>query len=655
MKIWTKIKKWFADHKPSKRRIIQLYAALLFNANIKGFVKGTIYTGPTKNICTPGLNCYSCPGASGACPLGALQNSLASSNKRLPYYMFGIILLYGIIAGRWICSFLCPFGLIQELLHKIKTPKIKKSRVTRILSYFKYVILVVFVFIFPLMYMFRRVPLPAFCKYICPAGTLEGAMGLLSNKVNASWFSMLGPLFTWKFILLVSFVVGAIFMFRFFCRFFCPLGALYGLFNKISFFGIQLDKSNCTNCNLCVKKCQMDIAHVGDQECISCGECIDVCPTGAISWKGSKIILHANEINIDENVTPIGTPEHDKLVEEKKKKIKTRNTIIKVSIIASMAALLIGALLYYNVFYGRNDDKKSSENQTEVQTERPTEPPIVIPDTHGMEFELNADGESYTVTGLGDVTDSEIAIPATYENLPVTAIGESAFANTDITLLSIPSSITSIGAKAFENCAELTRTIIPESVTVIGENAFAGCSKATISCSILKADKPAGWAKNWCSDDVAIKWLLPATGYKVGMLCPEMSLDTYKGSSFNISQTKGKVTVINFWGTWCTPCVQELPHFNDIANEYSDSVAVIAIHSALDSDTGGDYISENFPGTKMIIPRDTQNDDYFKSLGGTVAYPMTLVLDADGIVVFRTEGSLTHAQLKNAVELALSK
>jgi ferredoxin len=249
---------------PSRRKLIQLYAALLFNANLKGFINGQIYKGPLKNICTPGLNCYSCPGASGACPLGSLQNALGNSTKRAPYYILGILVLYGIILGRYICGFLCPFGLIQELFHKIKTPKIKKGRVTRVLSYLKYVILVVFVIIVPLLYGLRDVPLPAFCKYICPAGTLEGAFGLLSNEINASKLSMLGPLFTWKFLLMVSFIVGSIFMFRFFCRFFCPLGALYGLFNKISIFGVKLEKSKCTSCGLCTAKCGMDIRHVGD-------------------------------------------------------------------------------------------------------------------------------------------------------------------------------------------------------------------------------------------------------------------------------------------------------------------------------------------------------------------------------------------------------
>ena len=140
---FSKMKGWL----PSKRKLIQLYSALLFNANIKGFVGGKIYKGPLKNVCTPGLNCYSCPGASGACPLGSLQNSLSSTEKGSWYYVVGILLLWGILFGRMICGWLCPFGLIQELLYKIKTPKLKKNRFTRILSYFKYVLLVFFVII----------------------------------------------------------------------------------------------------------------------------------------------------------------------------------------------------------------------------------------------------------------------------------------------------------------------------------------------------------------------------------------------------------------------------------------------------------------------------------------------------------------------------
>ena len=123
-----KFSDWRRAHKPAARRLSQLYAALLYNANVKGFIEGRIFTGGTKAVCVPGLNCYSCPGAVGACPLGALQNALNASGHTAPWYMLGILMLYGLIFGRTICGWLCPAGLIQELLHKIPTPKIRKNK-----------------------------------------------------------------------------------------------------------------------------------------------------------------------------------------------------------------------------------------------------------------------------------------------------------------------------------------------------------------------------------------------------------------------------------------------------------------------------------------------------------------------------------------------
>lgn len=289
-KIFKKIGAWFVRHKPSKRRIIQLYAALLYNANIKGFFNGRIYKGPTKNLCVPGLNCYSCPGAVGACPLGSLQNALSASSVRTPTYIIGILALFGLMLGRTICGFLCPVGLGQELLYKIKTPKLKKSRVTRVLSYFKYVVLIALVVIVPLAF-----TVPGFCEYICPAGTFEGGLGLLTNPNNEGLLANLGPLFSWKFTLLVLIIVASVFIFRVFCRFLCPLGAIYGFFSKIALLGVKLDKEKCTDCGLCVGVCKMDIKRVGDHECIHCGACISVCPAKAISWKGSSLFVRAND------------------------------------------------------------------------------------------------------------------------------------------------------------------------------------------------------------------------------------------------------------------------------------------------------------------------------------------------------------------------
>ncbi|MGN0801285.1 MAG: 4Fe-4S binding protein [Candidatus Faecivicinus sp.] len=282
------MKNWLRSHRPTRRRLIQLYAALLYNAHLKGFADGKIYTGLSKNLCVPGLNCYSCPGAVGACPLGALQNALAASATRAPLYILGMLMLFGLTLGRTICGFLCPMGLIQELLYKIRTPKLGKNRATRALSWLKYAILAVFAVLIPTMYAAQRFPVPAFCKYICPAGTLEGAISLLAHPVNAGSFAMLGALFTRKVVLLVLILAACVFIFRAFCRFLCPLGAIYGLFSRIALLGVRVDAEKCVDCGRCVGSCRMDVRRVGDHECIHCGACMSACPAGAIQWKGKR-------------------------------------------------------------------------------------------------------------------------------------------------------------------------------------------------------------------------------------------------------------------------------------------------------------------------------------------------------------------------------
>ena len=245
---------WWQAHKPTTRRLVQLYSALLPNAHVKGFIDGKIYQGRAKYACAPGFNCYSCPGAVGACPLGSIQNALGSAGHRAGWYVLGIILLYGVILGRTVCGWLCPLGLIQELLHRIPTPKIRKSPVTRALSWLKYVLLIVFVVAIPLTYGLRYdLPLPAFCKYICPAGTSEGAMGLLANPANAEMFSMLGILFSRKFAIMLGIALACVFCFRAFCRFICPLGAIYGLFNRFNVIGVRVDAARCNGCGACVR------------------------------------------------------------------------------------------------------------------------------------------------------------------------------------------------------------------------------------------------------------------------------------------------------------------------------------------------------------------------------------------------------------------
>ena len=274
------------------RRLIQLYSALLYNAHLRGFAEGEIYTGPTKSLCVPGLNCYSCPGAVGACPLGALQNAVAASADRPAFYVVGLLLLFGLLLGRVICGFLCPFGLLQELLHKLPGKKVKKSPLTRGLSRIKYGILAVFVLAIPAWFAFKKLPLPAFCKYICPAGTLEGAVSLLLHPANGELRSLVGGLFWWKLGLCVGILAVCVFVYRAFCRFLCPLGALYGFLGKLALLGVRLDQERCTDCGACLRVCPVDIRKVGDSECVHCLRCVDCCPEQAISFRAGKLVLH---------------------------------------------------------------------------------------------------------------------------------------------------------------------------------------------------------------------------------------------------------------------------------------------------------------------------------------------------------------------------
>jgi polyferredoxin len=277
-----KLKNWTISH---KRRVVQLFTAVLYNLNIRGFFSGSIYKGNTKVACVPGLNCYSCPGATAACPLGSLQAALGEIRyNKFPFYVIGSLLVFGILLGRAICAFLCPFGLMQEILHKIPGPKLKKSKWTRRLSLLKYGIFGVFVLLLPLCFMIcTGVATPAFCKFICPAGTLGGGLPLVT--LNKYLQKNLGFLFRWKVIVLLLVLVASVFIYRFFCRFLCPLGAIYSFFNRHAMFGVAVDKTKCTHCALCTKSCKMDVKEINDHECIRCGDCKKVCPCGAVIHK----------------------------------------------------------------------------------------------------------------------------------------------------------------------------------------------------------------------------------------------------------------------------------------------------------------------------------------------------------------------------------
>lgn len=276
----------------SKRTIIQIIATAFTNGYILGFFKGKIYTGNSKIVCVPGLNCYSCPGAVASCPIGSLQAVLGGRKHSFSFYVIGIMLLFGILSGRFICGFLCPFGLIQDLLHKIKSPKIRvSSRIDKPLRYLKYIILLLPVILLPIFLTNKfGMAQPYFCQWICPAGTLEGGIPLVLT--NSALRDMIGFLFGWKMLLLIITIISSILIYRPFCKYICPLGAFYSLFNKYSFYQMEVDKYKCNGCKRCEKQCKMNVSiteEINSTECIRCGECKDVCSKGAIS---SKIVFN---------------------------------------------------------------------------------------------------------------------------------------------------------------------------------------------------------------------------------------------------------------------------------------------------------------------------------------------------------------------------
>lgn len=97
-----------------------------------------------KSVCNPGMNCHGCPWALGACPIGVL--AYGSAIHALPVYAISFVLALAIVLGRLACAFLCPFGLLQDLLYKIPFFKTKLPAFTR---HGKYLALALLVFLFP--------------------------------------------------------------------------------------------------------------------------------------------------------------------------------------------------------------------------------------------------------------------------------------------------------------------------------------------------------------------------------------------------------------------------------------------------------------------------------------------------------------------------
>ncbi|MCR5809284.1 MAG: 4Fe-4S binding protein [Clostridiales bacterium] len=298
------------------RALFQGAFFVLTNSFAVGWLKGTVYGGKLKFVCVPGLGCYSCPGAWGSCPIGALQAVLNEFDPKasfrpdgsfvkkpvylFAFYVIGGMMMLGAAAGRLVCGFLCPFGFIQDLIYKIPAPKLKAVvsakdakhpklgsfllRLDGYARYLKYAALTVLVLFLP----FFASADPVFCKYVCPSGMLFGGIPLMAG--NAGLAGQAGDLTLLKLAILASLVIMSLFVARPFCRYFCPLGAFYALFNRVSLLRYGVDDgacARCGGCSACRNACPMGVDPVktpNSPECIRCGRCGAVCPNKAISF-----------------------------------------------------------------------------------------------------------------------------------------------------------------------------------------------------------------------------------------------------------------------------------------------------------------------------------------------------------------------------------
>lgn len=279
-------------HMQAFRHIVQASYFALTNGYVQGVMEGKIYQGRNKRLCVPGLNCYSCPGALNSCPIGSLQAVLNSRQFNVSCYVFGIMMMFGAAMGRFVCGWLCPFGLVQDLLYKIPFVKKKKNLPGhKYLTKLKYVILAVFVLLLSaLVKDVTGLGQPWFCEYICPSGTLLAGIPLVI--LNPGLRAAIGFKFLWKIIVLLFIMALSIVYYRPFCKYLCPLGAVYGVFNPISFYRYQVDREACVECGACQKACGMDIKvweNPNSVECIRCGKCRTACPTHAITSTTEKL------------------------------------------------------------------------------------------------------------------------------------------------------------------------------------------------------------------------------------------------------------------------------------------------------------------------------------------------------------------------------
>jgi ferredoxin-type protein NapH len=217
-------------------------------------------------VCSPVFHCYSCPLATFACPIGVLANF--SAIHTIPYAAIGTLVLLGAALGSFICGWACPFGFLQDLIHKIPTPKFTLPVWT---GWFRFVSLIAFVIAVPFLWGDGH---PMFFCRLCPAGALEGAVPNVAQSAIAG-NPIIWPTAT-KIVILGLILLAMLFTWRPWCMLFCPLGAIYSLFDPVSLLFLRFRRDRCMDCERCRSLCQgggRPERLVNGLRCVRCLEC----------------------------------------------------------------------------------------------------------------------------------------------------------------------------------------------------------------------------------------------------------------------------------------------------------------------------------------------------------------------------------------------
>lgn len=262
-----------------------------------GFLRAS-HIWPIRRSCFgtfPFLNCQACEMATGACPVGLLQNLLIRGIW--PFYLVGSLILFGLVLGKTICGWLCPFGFVSDLFDRFS---LQLWRVPRKLSHLRYFVLFLTVFaavLFPVLMIYDR---NFFCSTICIPGKILGILPYYFTTARESFFpvsrwlgDVTGSGFTIAFHLgltLIALIAMLLISGRLFCRVLCPLGGFWGLFNYVSLAGVRHNARSCVGCGKCESVCPMGVSSdfqgfIDRTSCMSCGKCISECSSGSRHFK----------------------------------------------------------------------------------------------------------------------------------------------------------------------------------------------------------------------------------------------------------------------------------------------------------------------------------------------------------------------------------